>query len=152
MASGCPGSVRGAGSRSESSCTPCAAAHSAGAADAFTAALLDIAKTVQAEGSHQALSLGLHRSDYMLHEDGSGAPTPLQIELNTVAASFAGLSGALSALHKRLLTRYGLAVPAVAAHLLGDGPGGSLQQLPNAPANGMAAGLAAAHAAYGGRK
>lgn len=51
----------------------------------------------------QKLSLGLYRSDYMVHqdlEDSKAAPTIKQVELNTIAASFGGLSSKSSDLHK----------------------------------------------------
>ncbi|KAF2404372.1 glutathione synthetase-like protein [Trichodelitschia bisporula] len=52
------------------------------------------------------LSLGLFRSDYMVHVDPSGnssKPGIKQVEFNTIASSFGGLSVGVSALHKHLL-------------------------------------------------
>lgn len=52
---------------------------------------------------HQSLSLGLFRSDYMVHQDMTGnAPTfqAKQVEFNTIASSFGGLSYYTSRLHK----------------------------------------------------
>ncbi len=51
----------------------------------------------------QKLSLGLYRSDYMVHqdlEDSNATPTIKQVEFNTIAASFGGLSAQTSNLHK----------------------------------------------------
>ena len=51
----------------------------------------------------QPLSLGLFRSDYMVHQDSSTNPPSLQakqVEFNTIASSFGGLSQYTSGLHK----------------------------------------------------
>ncbi|CAN0162262.1 unnamed protein product, partial [Phaeothamnion confervicola] len=51
--------------------------------DEFTARLLQILETIEAEGGpRQALRLGIHRSDYMLHapRDGKTAPHLLQVK------------------------------------------------------------------------
>ena len=58
------------------------------------------------------------RSDYMLHEPDGGAEPPrlLQVELNTIAASFASLSNRVSALHAYLAARW----PAVRRQLWDD--------------------------------
>lgn len=75
-------------------------------------------------GVRQPLYLGIHRSDYMLHEepasasashsDGSSgsdsggkiAVSLRQIELNTVSSAFAGLSARISQLHAYMLDRF----------------------------------------------
>ena len=52
------------------------------------------------------LSLGLFRSDYMIHADPSeSSPTPeiKQVEFNTISSSFGGLSSAVTKLHQYLL-------------------------------------------------
>lgn len=57
----------------------------------------------------QDLSLGLFRSDYMVHKDTSTADHTLQIkqvEFNTIASSFGGLSAPTSALHRSLPSEY----------------------------------------------
>jgi glutathione synthase len=49
------------------------------------------------------LSLGIFRSDYMIHQDPSdpGAkPHIKQVEFNTIASSFGGLASKVSSLHK----------------------------------------------------
>jgi hypothetical protein len=49
----------------------------------------------------QSLSLGLFRSDYMVHqEDDDATPVVKQVEFNTIASSFGGLSAETSNLHK----------------------------------------------------
>ena len=52
------------------------------------------------------LSLGIFRSDYMIHKDPSkldANPEIKQVEFNTIASSFGGLSTKVSALHKYVL-------------------------------------------------
>lgn len=49
------------------------------------------------------LSLGLFRSDYMIHLDPNevdASPQIRQVEFNTMASSFGGLSSHVSLLHK----------------------------------------------------
>lgn len=51
----------------------------------------------------QPVSLGLFRSDYMVHQDTETSKSSLQVkqvEFNTIASSFGGLSTHTSALHK----------------------------------------------------
>jgi len=74
--------------------------------DAFQRRLLDIYNTCREEGIAQPITLGIHRSDYMLHDAGDGSPlVPKQVEINTVAASFFGLSQRVTGLHRTLLGR-----------------------------------------------
>lgn len=72
------------------------------AEDAFTGRLLALSRAVQHEGVQQQTYLGLHRSDYMLHEppSGSGPPRLLQVELNTIASSFGCMSSLVSGMHR----------------------------------------------------
>jgi hypothetical protein len=52
----------------------------------------------------QNLSLGLFRSDYMVHQNTTdAAPTIKQVEFNTIASSFGGLSSQTSRLHKLVI-------------------------------------------------
>jgi glutathione synthase len=52
----------------------------------------------------QNLSLGLFRSDYMVHQSANDdAPTIKQVEFNTIASSFGGLSSQTSRLHKSVI-------------------------------------------------
>ena len=54
--------------------------------------------------THTHTHTGVHRSDYMLHDAGDGSPVcAKQVEINTVASSFAALSQRVSGLHKMLL-------------------------------------------------
>ncbi|PRP74430.1 hypothetical protein PROFUN_06559 [Planoprotostelium fungivorum] len=60
--------------------------------DEFTASLIDIYKKVLEKGIKQKITLGIHRSDYMLHAVDKEEPLLKQVELNTIAASFSNLS------------------------------------------------------------
>lgn len=99
---------------------------------------------VKKEGFAQSLSLGLFRSDYMIHVDPSSSTSPPiihQVEFNTIAASFGGLATRVSELHRHL-SRIG-AYPQT-GNLITEG------NLPfNPAAQELAGGLAAAHKAYG---
>ena len=57
--------------------------------DDFTNKLLDIFSTVPDKVVKDAVHLGIHRSDYMFNGNDDGSETLLQIEINTIAASFA---------------------------------------------------------------
>eukprot|EP00250_Pteridium_aquilinum_P001310 c11521_g1_i1 orf=94-1761(+) len=69
-------------------------------ADTFTARLLDIHSTVLDEGIKQVVQLGLHRSDYMAD---SRTGDLLQVEINTISSSFAGLGSRVTYLHRYLV-------------------------------------------------
>ncbi|TDH70499.1 hypothetical protein CCR75_000366 [Bremia lactucae] len=86
------------------------------AEDAFTARLLELSKLVQKEGVQQKTYLGIHRSDYMLHETLTDSPRLLQVELNTISSSFASISSLVSGMHRFLLSRLGKEVPALEKH------------------------------------
>ncbi|KAL2345728.1 hypothetical protein Fmac_007013 [Flemingia macrophylla] len=73
-------------------------------ADEFTSRLLDIHSKMLQINKKDEIRLGLHRSDYMLDEKTSSL---LQIELNTIASSFAGLSHLVTELHRYILSRHG---------------------------------------------
>ncbi|PSS22501.1 hypothetical protein M430DRAFT_65660 [Amorphotheca resinae ATCC 22711] len=71
--------------------------------DEFIAELWQVHLKVKEEGYVQNLSLGLFRSDYMVHQgDTDAGPTIKQVEFNTIASSFGGLSAQTSNLHKHL--------------------------------------------------
>ncbi|KAL3423992.1 glutathione synthetase large chain [Phlyctema vagabunda] len=71
--------------------------------DEFIAELWQVHLKVKEEGYTQNLSLGLFRSDYMVHQsDAESTPTIKQVEFNTIASSFGGLSSLTSHLHKYL--------------------------------------------------
>lgn len=137
------------------------------ASDDFVRKLLEIDERWPAGDRYM---LGVQRSDYMMN-GGEGAPK--QVELNTVASSFGGLSAKVAALHRQTLRRLSSdprARPELAAFLranrlsaLGagedggkdagaeDGDGRSLELPhlpPNEAADSIALGIAAAHAQY----
>ncbi|KAM7425571.1 hypothetical protein ABFA07_023021 [Porites harrisoni] len=71
--------------------------------DDFTAKIFEIYETTRKEGLSQPISLGILRSDYML--DKGNKPDDLsikQVEINTIASSFGGLSPQVRALHSFL--------------------------------------------------
>ncbi|XP_047345527.1 glutathione synthetase-like [Vespa velutina] len=73
--------------------------------DDFTARLFNIYETVYEEGFAQDISLGLFRSDYLLH---NGIDKEIkQVELNTIASSFAGLSTIITEYHRYILMELG---------------------------------------------
>lgn len=78
--------------------------------DPYTANILKLYKQVYGDkksAAHSADRLGIHRSDYMLHAPKEGEPYQLkQVELNTIAASFAGLAVKISNLHRYLTLRF----------------------------------------------
>ncbi|KAF7323690.1 Glutathione synthetase [Mycena kentingensis (nom. inval.)] len=110
-----------------------------GQVDEFVGQLWSGWKRLRDEGLVQPLQLGLFRSDYLLH----GGNELKQVEFNTISSSFGTLSERTAALHCYLLaaTGYFNAYPGLKAE--------------NFPANettaGLVEGLAAAHAAYGGK-
>ncbi|KAK7258824.1 hypothetical protein RIF29_24411 [Crotalaria pallida] len=73
-------------------------------ADEFTSRLLDIHSKMMEINKKEDIRLGLHRSDYMLDEQTKSL---LQVELNTISASFTGLGGVVSELHRSILSSYG---------------------------------------------
>ncbi|XP_054727084.1 glutathione synthetase-like isoform X2 [Anastrepha obliqua] len=75
--------------------------------DEFTSNLFNVYKKVLANGFGQALSLGLLRSDYLAHmlEDNSIK----QVEINTIASSFGGISTQMMPLQSFVLRELGYA-------------------------------------------
>lgn len=113
--------------------------------DDFVAKLWNTHLEVKKEGYVQDLSLGLFRSDYMVHRDPAhpnSQPGLKQVEFNTIASSFGGLSSQVSALHRYLLTID--AYPESACSVIKE----EALQLSKS-ASSLAQGLAAAHKAYG---
>ncbi|KAK3944718.1 putative glutathione synthetase [Diplogelasinospora grovesii] len=110
--------------------------------DEFIADLWDVHVRVKKEGYVQPLALGLFRSDYMVHQDSPTAtPQIKQVEFNTIASSFGGLSAKTSDLHRFLSqTEY---------PLLKDPSAHSLDLPANNSVAGLAAGLQSAFHAYG---
>lgn len=85
-----------------------------------------------------SLTLGLFRSDYLLHAVDDNSPTIKQVEFNTISASFGSLATRTSELHR-------------AMHQLGayDDLNINAKDLPINPAlQGLASGLAVAHKHY----
>ncbi|KAH7349481.1 glutathione synthetase [Plectosphaerella cucumerina] len=110
--------------------------------DEFTTKLWDIHLKVKAEGYTQPISLGLFRSDYLVHEDGEKKRSVKQVEFNTIASSFGGLSKQTSLLHKFLASsEYPLLEQSI--------PRGTLDLPENDSVGGLTAGMRAAHEAYG---
>ena len=69
--------------------------------DEFTSRLLEILKQTQTVEKRQMCYFGIHRSDYMLHErEGETSESFLQVELNTIASSFAALSTKISLMYR----------------------------------------------------
>jgi glutathione synthetase len=94
-------------------------------------------------GYTQNLSLGLFRSDYMIHQNREQPGLEIkQVEFNTIAASFAGLATQAQLVHARLADE----------RLYPSPPGGPTISSANIPANDalktLSAGLEAAHRAY----
>jgi len=83
--------------------------------DEYTGKLLDFYEEIylgERKGSdwgkhaRQADRLGIQRSDYMLHQTAPGGEYALkQVELNTIASSFAGLASTVAKLHGFLTQR-----------------------------------------------
>lgn len=108
-------------------------------------ALTPTATNLQPLTTTQDVTLGLFRSDYMVHvHDASNNPKPTirQVEFNTIASSFGGLSSRVTSLHRYLLQT--AAYPREAAAVIRP------DFLPtNASIESLADGLGKAHAQYG---
>ncbi|MCJ1304286.1 hypothetical protein MMC08_007098 [Hypocenomyce scalaris] len=116
--------------------------------DDFIARLWAVHLAVEKEGYVQHLSLGLFRSDYMVHVDPStpsARPQIKQVEFNTIASSFGGLSTQVSLLHKHLLSTS--AYPSASPPII------TPEYLPSNSSNSsLSLGLATAHKHYGSSK
>lgn len=106
------------------------------AVDDFTARLFRIHQQILKEGRSQSIVLGLNRSDYMLDQRDDRLPSLKQIEINTFAASFGGLSSRTPDVHRHILK--------VAGRLEE-----SKRILDNNPAAGLARAVAKAWELYG---
>lgn len=131
--------------------------------DDFLANLWKIHLSVKEEGYVQDLSLGMFRSDYMLHTPEGSPPSLKQVEFNTISSSFGGLAVKVAELHTHLATypavKRPLAYPSHplfsnAAH--SDSTSPSITTIGHPPPNDAVAtltgSLAAAHEAYGPSK
>uniref|UniRef100_A0AAY4EDE5 Glutathione synthetase n=1 Tax=Denticeps clupeoides TaxID=299321 RepID=A0AAY4EDE5_9TELE len=107
--------------------------------DDFTARLFSIYRHVLQEGPKQSIVLGLNRSDYMVDQDRDGGMSLKQIEINTIAASFGGLTSQMPDVHRHILG---------VAERLED----QKKILDNNPAAGLAKGLAKAWELYGSER
>ncbi|KAK6842292.1 glutathione synthetase [Apiospora arundinis] len=114
-----------------------------GDSDDFITELWKVHLKVKEEGYVQHMSLGLFRSDYMVHQSTPEAdPQIKQVEFNTIASSFGGLSSQTSALHKYLsVNEYTLLEQPITQ--------GQLTLPTNLSARGLAAGIRKAFIAYG---
>lgn len=79
--------------------------------DPYTAKILQLYQQVYVDSdadapARQADRLGIHRSDYMLNEQDGNNYQLKQVELNTIASSFAGLSCKIAGLHRYLTSRF----------------------------------------------
>lgn len=87
----------------------------AAALDPFTGRLLHLlrdSRPARRRWAGREVVLGVHRSDYMLDAPSGGF---LQVEVNTIASSFACLSTLTSRLHTHILRRAAASAEAVAA-------------------------------------
>lgn len=107
--------------------------------DDFTARLFRIHQQILKDGRFQPIVLGLNRSDYMLDQREDGSSSLKQIEINTIAASFGGLSSCMPDVHRQILTVTGRLEES--------------QHIPdNNPAVGLARAIAKAWELYGSEK
>lgn len=74
--------------------------------DPFTSKLMEIYEDVGKQNIiDQPLTLGLYRSDYMLHESEAG-PCFKQVEFNTISSAFGHLSSIVTRLHEFILSKF----------------------------------------------
>lgn len=73
--------------------------------DEFTGNLFNVYEKILEEGTAQKISLGLLRSDYMAHSDAGNRIN--QVEINTIASSFAGISSQFQSFNRFVLTELG---------------------------------------------
>ncbi|KAI1431592.1 glutathione synthase [Xylaria sp. CBS 124048] len=114
-----------------------------GDSDDFITQLWKVHLRVKEEGYVQHKNLGLFRSDYMVHQDTVNNKLQIkQVEFNTIASSFGGLSSQTSLLHKYLSsTEYTLLGRPI--------PRGTLTLPSNSSAAGLASGIREAFISYG---
>ncbi|KAL8885255.1 MAG: hypothetical protein Q9215_006865 [Flavoplaca cf. flavocitrina] len=116
--------------------------------DDFIANLWSVHLEVEKEGYAQNLTLGIFRSDYMIHTDSASPdekPTIKQVEFNTIASSFGGLSTKVSQLHSYLNSI--AAYPLTSPHVV------TPTSFPANPCiDSLSLGFSTAHCAYGPSK
>ncbi|GAA5881206.1 hypothetical protein JCM16303_004842 [Sporobolomyces ruberrimus] len=115
--------------------------------DEFQRKLYEIWTTVKREGIKQPITLGIFRSDYLIHApegiDDLKDWTLKQVEFNTISSSFGALSTRVSELHRYLLESHHY--PQNPLHPYLSDP----SRLPeNHALDGIAKGLVDAHKAY----
>ncbi|KAF9187147.1 hypothetical protein BGZ51_001529 [Haplosporangium sp. Z 767] len=112
--------------------------------DDFVKRLYDLYLVVKKEGIAQPASLGIHRSDYIIHlnqgQDFSDAKIK-QVELNTISVSFGSLSSLTGDLHRYLTSTTGYFTDKL-----------DISAIPNSESiESIASGLASAHLHYGSK-
>ncbi|KAK3838173.1 MAG: glutathione synthase [Linnemannia gamsii] len=112
--------------------------------DDFVKRLYDLYLEVKKEGIAQSASLGVHRSDYIIHlnpgQDFSKAEIK-QVELNTISVSFGSLSSLTGDLHRYLQATTGYFSDKI-----------DISALPSSDSiESIASGLASAHKHYGSK-
>lgn len=75
--------------------------------DEFVRKLLSILNKSLKDPSKQKVTLGILRSDYMLHQEG-GEEKLQQVELNHISCSFSSLSPLVSQMHRQVVKKLGL--------------------------------------------
>ncbi|KAI1317202.1 hypothetical protein EDD11_008894 [Mortierella claussenii] len=114
--------------------------------DDFVKRLYDLYVAVKKEGIAQPASLGVHRSDYIIHlnpeQDFSEAKIK-QVELNTISVSFGSLSSLTGDLHRYLHATTGYFVDATKLDSAALPSSDSIASI--------ASGLASAHQLYGSK-
>ncbi|KAK5306402.1 Glutathione synthetase [Exophiala xenobiotica] len=126
--------------------------------DDFIAKLWETHLRVKQDGYIQNITLGMFRSDYMLHTAKDSPPSLKQVEFNTISSSFGGLSCLVAEMHTHLATypspQHPVAYPPHPLFNNHEDP--SVQSIghppPNTAVSTLTAGLAAAHQAYGPSK
>ncbi|KAJ9612148.1 Glutathione synthetase [Cladophialophora chaetospira] len=126
------------------------------AVDDFLANLWKVHLAVKEEGYVQDLSLGMFRSDYMLHAPEDAPVSLRQVEFNTISSSFGGLAYKVTDMHTHLATFPSPKQPvAYPPHPLfsSSSEKSNINTIGRPPPNEavptLVAGLAAAHEAYG---
>ncbi|KZF22249.1 glutathione synthetase-like protein [Xylona heveae TC161] len=123
--------------------------------DDFIAKLWKVHLAVKEEGYTQDLSLGLFRSDYLVHvepSNPSAKPEVKQVEFNTIASSFGGLSEKVGDLHRYLYNTS--CYPPTPSSSSGTASNliNTSSLTPNHTISSLSSGLAAAHDHYGPSK
>lgn len=122
--------------------------------DDFLANLWKIHLQVKKEGYVQDLTLGMFRSDYMLHfSDDNAAPSLKQVEFNTISSSFGGLAVRVAQMHTELASfpQPGQSLAYPTHDLFGTTSAPTLPP-PNHAVQTLASALSTAYTAYGPSK